>query len=385
MLHSMLSFLALASAQQFPLKTAVDSVLDARVAMDRFSGAVLIAQGDQILYQRAVGVANREQGTAMTLDTRLEIASMTKLLTRIAVWQLVQAGKLSLSDTVGKFLPGYPNAVVRSQVTVEQLLAHRSGIGSFWNETYMRSLAELRSTDDYLALFQHDSLLFAPGTGEAYSNGGFVVLGAIIERVTGNSYHDYVEEKILRPAGMTRTAPYDRRGSRENTAVGYTSQPLGGPMPAGDRRLAGQTPTPGTSGQGGAPRLRLMGPDGRELSPEEAREAMARRAASSAPRRPNTEVQPGRSGPAGGHLTTVGDLFKLAQALTQHRLLDSAHTVALFGARYATGEDFRANGGGPGVNAEFSLYPSGYLLVVLSNYDPPGATDVAEFIRSKLK
>jgi hypothetical protein len=110
---------------------------------------------------------------------------------------------------------------------------------------------------------------------------------------------------------------------------------------------------------------------------------MARRAG--APRRPNTAIQPGRSGPAGGDLTTVGDLFRLARALRGFRLLDSTHTMTLFGPRYQRGDDFRANGGGPGVNAEFSMYPTGYTLVVLSNYDPPAATEVAEYIRALLK
>lgn len=98
-------------------------------------------------------------------------------------------------------------------------------------------------------------------------------------------------------------------------------------------------------------------------------------------RRPNTAIQPGRSGPAGGHYSTARDFLKLANALAGHRLLDSTHTAALYGARYAGGPDFRANGGGPGVNAEFSIYPSGEVMVVLSNYDPPAATEVAQLIR----
>ncbi len=130
------------------------------------------------------------------------------------------------------------------------------------------------------------------------------------------------------------------------------------------------------------PRLRIIGADGRVLSEEEAREAMARRAATGAMRRPNTDIQPGMSSPAGDHYSTVGDFLKLANALTSHRLLDSAHTAALLGARYSSGNDFRANGGGPGVNAEFSIYPSGDVMVVLSNYDPPAATAVAQYVRS---
>jgi hypothetical protein len=84
---------------------------------------------------------------------------------------------------------------------------------------------------------------------------------------------------------------------------------------------------------------------------------------------------------AGDHYSTVGDLLKLATAITSYRLLDSAHTAALLGQRYATGSDFRANGGGPGVNAEFSIFPNGDVLIVLANYDPPSATSVAQVIR----
>lgn len=374
------------------LKAAIDSFLDRRVATDSFSGAVLVAKNGRIAYQRAAGIADRQSGAPMTIETRLQIASTTKLFTQIAIRQLEQAGNLSLSDTVGKFLPNYPNAVVRSKVTIEQLLRHRSGVGSFWNERYMAHHAEVRSVNDYLELFQNDSLLFEPGSSEAYSNGGYVLLGAIIERVSGKSYHDYLRERVFAPAGMTETAPYNRRVPLKNAAVGYTTQMLDGPMP-GDRRLAG----PGGSRPGNAPvtpaavltpttgdgaRLRIMGADGRVLGDPEAREVVARRATSGAARRPNTDIQPGMSSPAGDHYSTVGDFLKLANALTSHRLLDSLHTAALLGTRYSSGNDFRANGGGPGVNAEFSIYPSGDVLVVLSNYDPPAATAVAQYVRS---
>jgi CubicO group peptidase (beta-lactamase class C family) len=360
---------------------------------------VLVARKGNVLYRRASGVADRERNVPMTLDTKIQIASTTKLFTQIAIRQLEQAGKLSLADTVGKFLPTYPNATVRSKVTVEQLLRHRSGIGSFWNERFMARRAEIRTVNDYLELFQTDPLLFEPGTGEMYSNGGYVLLGAIIERVSGKSYHDYLRERIFRPAGMTQTMPFDRQSPTTNAAIGYTFQNLDGPLP-GDRRLAGpSTARPGyetrTDSQtvrrapadtgmsaGDGRRLRIVGADGRALSPEEAREAMARRATAGGTRRPNSNYQPGVSSPAGDHYSTVEDFLKLANALTSYRLLDSTRTAALFGARYASGTDFRANGGGPGVNAEFSIFPTGEVVVVLSNYDPPSATAVAQFIRA---
>jgi CubicO group peptidase (beta-lactamase class C family) len=372
-----------AQAPSADLAAKIDSFLSPRIAADSFSGVVAVSRNGRLIYQRAAGQANRETGRPMSVNTKLQIASTTKLFTQIAIRQLEQAGKLSLSDTVGKFLPDYPNAVVRSRVTVEQLLRHRSGIGSFWNERFMATHAEVRTVRDYMALFQNDSLLFAPGTSESYSNGGYVVLGAIIERVSGESYHDYLKSHIFEPAGMTETMPYDRRVAVANAAVGYTMQPLGGPV-TGDRRLAGQASRPGTEANGSGPRLRIVRPDGRELSAEEARLAMARRSAEGAVRHPNSSIQPGMSGPAGDHYSTVGDFLKLANALTSGRLLDAAHTAAALGVRYVSGEDFRANGGGPGVNAEFSIYPSGDVMVVLSNYDPPSATLVAQYIRSLL-
>src|SRR5687767_13765067 len=103
-------------------RARVDSFVSARVAADAFSGAVLYARGGRIIYERAAGLADRDRGESMALNTRLQIASTTKLYTQIAIRQLEQAGKLSLSDTVGKFLPTYPNATVRSKVTIEQLL-----------------------------------------------------------------------------------------------------------------------------------------------------------------------------------------------------------------------------------------------------------------------
>jgi len=373
------------------VKPALDSLISRLAAADSFSGAVMFVPAKGRAYERSTGIANRETTSAINMDTKIQIASATKLFTNIAIRQLEQVGTLSLSDTVGKFLPEYHNATVRSKVTVEQLLKHRSGVGSFWNQRFLATLPDIRSVNDYIALFQDDSLLFEPGTGEAYSNGGYVILGAIIERVSGKSYHDYLREHVFGPAGMKETMPYDRRSPRSNAAIGYTFQPLAGPM-MGDRRLAGpggQRPgyAPPAGATPGAPpgaRLRLVGPDGKEMSQEEARAAMARRAQAGMTRQPNASIQPGMSSPAGDHYSTVGDFVKLARAILDRKLLDSAHTTALLGDRYARGVDFRANGGGPGTNAEFSIFPSGDIMVVLSNYDPPAATTVARFIRSRL-
>jgi CubicO group peptidase (beta-lactamase class C family) len=386
------------------LTAAIESFVSVRAAADSFSGVVAVVRQGSVVYQRAAGFADRDAQRTIDLHTKLQTASATKMFTQIAIWQLIQAKRIALTDTVGKFLPGYPNETVRRQVTVEQLLRHRSGVGSFWNAEFMARRSSVRTVDDYLQLFQRDSLLFPPGTSEAYSNGGYVILGAIIERLSGKTYHEYLRERIIVPAGLTGTVPNDNHVQLTNAAIGYTTQPMGGGTArSGDTRLAG----PGGSRPGYGPaatrdssgivirrpgdstppaaggRLRLIGPDGREVTQEEARAARAGRAG--APRRPNSGMMGGMASPAGDYFTTASDLLKLATALTTHRLLDSAHTAAFLGARYASGNDYRANGGGPGVNAEFSIYPSGDVVAVLSNYDPPSATAVAEHIRGLLR
>jgi CubicO group peptidase (beta-lactamase class C family) len=375
----------------------LDSIVQHQGGTDSFSGVVLVARGDSTIYQRAVGIANRENRALMGLDTKLQTASVTKLYTQIAIRQLEQAGKLRLTDTLGTFLPRYPNADARRKVTVEHLLTHRSGIGSFWNENFMATAGSLRTIDDYIGLFQYDSLLFDPGTSQAYSNGGYLLLGAIIEKVSGQSYHEYLRTHIFEPAGMRNTLPFDNRVTVANAAVGYTTQAFGA-APSGDRRLAGTGPRPGYEGAanpagvpnapsavqgGGQMQMRLIGPDGRAMTPEQIAEVRAQRAAQGGGQKhPNTPFQAGVASSAGDYFSTVADFKLLAKAILGNRLLDSARTKALLGARYASGEDFRSNGGGPGANAEFSIYPNGYVMIVLANYDPPAATSVAQAIRA---
>jgi CubicO group peptidase (beta-lactamase class C family) len=337
------------------LRTSIDSLVTAQIAADSFSGVVLVAENGKTIYERAAGQRDRQTGAPITPDTKFQIASTTKLFTQIAVRQLEQQGRLSLSDTLGKFLPEYPNAVARSKVTVDQLLNHRSGIGSFWNARFMARHEQVRAVRDYVELFKDDSLLFPPGTSQAYSNGGYVLLGAIIERVSGQTYHEYLRDHVFRPAGMRNTVPYERGVAVANAAIGYTAQQLG-PV-SGDSRRAGTGSRPGYESHVG----------GRGET-----------------RHPNTDFQPGMSGPAGDGYSTVEDFVGLAHALTTHLLLDSARTVAVLGPRYASGGEFRANGGGPGVNAELSIFASGDVVVVLSNYDPPAATAIAQFIRERV-
>jgi CubicO group peptidase (beta-lactamase class C family) len=318
------------------LVAAVDSFTRARAAMDSLSGVVVLARGDETLYSFSTGFADRAVGTRNGPGTTFNLASTDKYFTRIAIRQLQQAGKLKLSDLVGTHVPDYPNARVRNEVTIKHLLDGRSGLGDFDDDnyrTYRASLMKLRTLDDYLALFAGDSLRSTPGSTYAYSNAGYVVLGKIIERVSGQSYYDYVRRRIFEPAGMTNTGSFAVDDATPNKAVPYTTSPAAIGNFAADAK-----PLPG--------------------------------------RQPATPLLAYRGSSAGGGYSTADDLLRLARAITSHRLLDAAHTDSLLGFRNRGPEYFDWDGwagGAEGMNTVFYLHSTGHVLIVLSNYDPPSA------------
>jgi D-alanyl-D-alanine carboxypeptidase len=320
------------------LVARLDSFTRARTAVDSLSGVVLLAKGGTPIYRFTVGLADRNAGTRNSLETKFNLASVDKYFTRIAIRQLQQAGRLSTADTVGKHLPDYPNAQVRSRVTIEQLLDMRSGMGDFDSnngKTYRAALPRLRTIDDYLTLFAHDSLLFPPGTKQEYSNASYIVLGKIIERASGETYYDYVQKHIFGPAGMSNTGYFTRDATVPNLAVGYTSDPI----------VAGET-TPN------APPLKE--------------------------RRPNTALLAYRGSSAGGGYSTAEDLLGLSRALFAHRLLDAAFTDSLMKFRKTGPGEFDWTGwlgGSEGINTLFYMHSTGHTLIVLSNYDPPSANE----------
>src|SRR4030095_7346844 len=183
----------------------INAYLEEAVAKDAFSGAVLIAKNGQPIFKKAYGMANKSNNTPNNIDTKFDLGSMNKMFTAVAIAQLVEQGKLSFTDTVGKLLPDYPNKVVAEKVTVHHLLTHTSGMGSYFNEKFQANLNNLKTVPDYLPLFASDPLAFERGASWKYSNSGFVVLGLIVEKVSGQSYYDYVKEHIFKPAGMLNT------------------------------------------------------------------------------------------------------------------------------------------------------------------------------------
>ena len=195
--------------------------LDALVITDSLSGVVAIAQHGKVVLSRVSGIADERTKVPIAMDTRFTLASLGKMFTAVAIAQLVEQGKVALSDTVGKFLPDYPNRDVARRVTVEHLLTHTSGLGTYWNDRYVGRRTSLVALADYVPIFGTDPLLFTPGERWEYSNAGYIVLGRIVEAVSGMSYFDYTKRHIFERARMPNTGYYDQTGETRNGAVGY--------------------------------------------------------------------------------------------------------------------------------------------------------------------
>ncbi|HUV29693.1 MAG TPA: serine hydrolase domain-containing protein [Acidobacteriota bacterium] len=198
----------------------IDQYLEEKQQSDDFSGNVLIAKGGEVMYVRSFGLADRDHGVANKPETRFNVGSIGKLFTSIAILQLAQAGSLELTDPIGKYLPEFPED--KKAITIHQLLLHTSGLSSYMtNSDYSERKQTYRSIDDVLVLVRDEVLLFAPGEGNEYSNSGYIVLGAIIERVSGREYSAYVHENVWQPAGMSNTGLYYREDVVPNRATGY--------------------------------------------------------------------------------------------------------------------------------------------------------------------
>ena len=322
------------SGRDSVLAARVEQFARARADADSLSGIVVLARGDQHLLRYATGSADRSRQVAIDGDTRFNLASLDKFFTRIAILQLQQQGRLAMDDLVGEHLPDYPHERVRREVTIRHLYDMRSGMGDFGSDDYstMRSrLAELRTLRDYVPLFADDPLAFPPGTRTRYSNASYVVLGLIIERVTGVTYYDYVQRHIFDVAGMRRSGYFAPASGDGNTAIGYTANPL----------------------------------------------ARAAADVGAGARAPNTPLLAARGSSAGGGYSTANDLLALGRAVMGHKLLDEAHSDSLLDLTIPTLPGVRVGGwagGDSGINTVLYLHSTGHVLVVLSNYDAPSAS-----------
>ncbi len=339
---------ALPRMSQGDLVTALRAKLEKDAAADKFAGAVLLAKDGKSIFTGAYGMADREKKIPNTVNTKFRIGSMNKMFTAVSILQLVQAGKISLSDPVGKYLTDYPNKDVATKVTIQQLLTHTGGTGDFFGPQFESHRLELKTLQDYLKLDGERAPEFEPGSRWEYSNYGFLMLGVVVERVSGKSYYDYVSENIYKPVGMASTGSLPEDQNVPDRSIGYTQSP------------------------------------GKSLQP-------------------NTDTLPYRGTSAGGGYSTVEDFLRFANALTNHKLLNAQNTELLTtgkvdtprGDKYAFGfmdngagtamRHFGHGGGAPGMNGDLQIFPqSGYVIVVLSNLDPPAASRVSDFIVNRL-
>lgn len=318
----------------------VQILLDEQESADRFSGAVLIAHHDQPILTEARGFAIQPKILRNQPNTKFNIASVTKMFTAIAVLQLVAKGDLDLYTPIATYDPALPYA---DQITIHQLLTHTAGFDRYWNDAYRAARSDLRTTADYLKLFSDSPLKFPPGTRHHYGNTGYVVLGALIERVTGLSYYEHMQRVIFQFVGMKDTDFYEMDLPIANCAVGYTRENWFGP----------------TDGQ----------------------------------LRTNQFIYGVKGSPSEHCFSTVHDLFLFLLALQTQRLVDAHHLELCFtphasaeqpGVSYGYGFHIIDDGrhghvighGGRDLGGDaFALMylDLGYTVIVLSNYDRPSA------------
>lgn len=316
------------------LAQAVRAKLAGEGAAGRFNGAASITVDGKPLLTAHQGIADETTGAAITPSTRFCIGSMGKLFTAVAVMQLVEQQRLSLADPLIKRLPDYPNRRLAETVTIEHLLTHTGGTGDIFGAPYDPAIH--RTPSDIVTLYGAREPAFAPGARWSYSNFGFVLLGAVVERLEGRAYDAVFANRIFTPAGMTRTS--QAFASPHPTALPYT-----GAAATGRRTL---TPYEGL--------------------------------------------------PAGGGYSTVEDMQRFVTALRDGRLLKPRTLEAMLTPRVAAGAGhwglgvaIRSRGGltywghggaAPGVNADLAVYGGDKSVVVLTNRGHPAAAVAGDYI-----
>ncbi len=201
-----------------------------RIAREEgLSGVVRVDVDGEIAVEATFGWSHRGLGIEMTVDALLATASGTKSFTALTVMSLVEQGELALDTPIRSVLGG-DLPLVDDRVTVEHLLAHRSGIGDYLDEDAVEDwhaylmpvpVHELVTTDDYLAILDGHPTKFAPGERFEYCNGGYVILALIAERVSGRAFHELVGERVCRPAGMVDTEFLRSDALPGRAALGY--------------------------------------------------------------------------------------------------------------------------------------------------------------------
>jgi CubicO group peptidase (beta-lactamase class C family) len=319
------------------LNKKIDDVLNEFVKLDQFSGTILVAKDGDVLYAKAFGEADKDHHVKNTLETKFNIGSIGKIFTGTAIMQLVEKGELNINDPVINYLADFPFG---DKIKIHHLLTHTSGTFNYFaHPDFITRMNNIRSVSDALHLIYEQKLRFdTPGEQFSYSNSGIVILGAVIEKVTGRIYEDYIKENILVPAGMYNTGINYFEEIIENRATGYVKSPTG----KFQRNI-------------------YMAPPA------------------------NAD---------GGIETTVEDLLKFDQALYGTKILNKDSKQKMFtpfkneyGYCWRISKEFNNTvighgGGAPGISAMFRRFTDDkYTVIVLSNYSG-GASPVARTIEA---
>jgi CubicO group peptidase (beta-lactamase class C family) len=207
--------------------TQLDELLNKYTEYGQFNGSVLVADHGKVIYKKGFGLANREWDIPNAPDTKHRLGSITKQFTAMLIMQLVAEGKLDLQATISKYLPDY-SKVNGEKITIHQLLNHTSGTPNY---TSFPNFFKEYTPTEMVRMYADSILDFTPGERFSYSNSGYITLGAIIEKVTGKSYEEVLQEKIFTPLKMNnsgydhhntilkkRAAGYEMKGSKPENA-----------------------------------------------------------------------------------------------------------------------------------------------------------------------
>lgn len=323
------------------LKTKLDALIAGAAANQSFSGNVLIGQGNEITYEKAVGKADIANNLPNNSSTSFQIGSITKMFTEILILQLAREHKLELTDPLEKYLDGFSKEA-GANITIQQLMQHTSGMGDYTQrEDFMQMHQSIQSLNDILPLIRRDPLLFKPGADKQYSNSGYVVLSAIIEKITGHDYRTVLNERIFGPLKMEHSGFNAFTKDIPGKAKGYLSNQLG-------------------------------------------------------PIQDNLSLHVVGAGD-GGIYSSTGDMWKfMLSFINDNRLLSNEYKLRLlntplFPVIYTSWDDFLQKGrlslagGAPGISALIGFnMEKKYSIIVLSNFDERTAEEMGQRISAIL-
>ena len=313
-----------------------------------FSLGISISKAGTVLLEKAFGYASREHSVLNKLDTKFNIASIGKLFTAVSILQLKEQNKIGLDQTIGTYLPEFPHAGIRDSVTIHQLLTHTSGLPLWFSESFDRTdKFDYLNLADYRSLYEDLTIDRAKVGKNNYSNVGYILLGFLIEEISGRSYQAYLNAHIFEPLDMQETNVWKLTDIIPNVAVGY-------------------------------------------IRPAHEKDEW----------KTNYHLNKGSS-PAGGTYSSTSDLLKFYHGLLSNQLLKQETTQLMFAPKvktyyghYGYGIGINKNndqtiighlGGYYGVRGELMWYKeSNYIISILANSDQTDYTDISTFIKVEL-